>query len=101
MYLYIFLLQWKTIKLKNFKYVQWQKVVNAIIKNETKCLDTRDMFIPKTLIEYECFWEQFNSSIKKAENLKSIYLYKCLPHVFEGVVKTLLQLEVLCVLLIK
>lgn len=98
---YIFCLQWKTIKLDKCRVVGWHKLVDLINEKETVRLDTKNMLTPKTNCSHFHYWKHFNNAIVNAKTLKSLYLYRCPPHVVEKVISSLPELEVFGALLMK
>lgn len=71
----------------------WEKCIDFVISKSTVSFDTRRMLIPMS--DNEHFWLSFIQAIKRANQLKTIELYRCPTRVVELIIHFLPQLEVL------
>lgn len=73
----------------------WEKCIDLVISKSAVAIDTRRMLIPSQTSDNEHFWLSFVQAVKRANQLKTIELYRCPTHVVEYSIQFLPQLEVL------
>lgn len=73
----------------------WKQFIDIIVKKGTTTLNAKGMLMPSEFNEFENFWTNFISEIKRATLLCKLKLSKCPINVVQECINTLPQLSVL------